>query len=270
MIRPESSSHWYQRSSGKPMHEVPRADGEGVKPTTLREARIYNLVPSVTSILGIVDKPFLRAWKANQYLEVALEFAEKNAFSAETMEDVIASTDARMSIARDTGSEYHAQLEDIVTALNERDALDLDLFTIPPKTITAFVEWYRRFELHARLIEHPFACAGGYGGCIDLVCLSRLGDGPGNYFTVLDYKTQSTKQNKPFKQYPEWACQLAAYAYGIGRPDALLVNLCISTTEPGRIEHFTWPQADNEDYYHAFKDAFAVWCGPLGKNFDPR
>ena len=269
MIRPESSSHWYRRS-GKPMYEVPRADGEGMKPTTLREARIFNLLPSVTSILGIVDKPFLRAWKANQYLEVALEFAERGAFTAETMDDVIAATDDRMAIARDTGSEYHAQFEDIVTALNERDALDLDSFLMPHETISAFVEWYRRFELHARLIEYPFACAGGYGGCIDLVCLSRLGDGHGVYFTVLDYKTQGTKQNKPFKTYPEWACQLAAYAYGIGRPDALLVNLCISTTEPGRIEHFIWPQADNENYYQAFKDAFAVWCGPLGKNFDPR
>lgn len=268
-IRPESSAHYYTRA-GQPRHEVPRADGNGMKPTTLREARIYNLVPSVTSILGIVDKPFLRAWKANQYLEVALEYAQQGAFSSDTLEHVIEHTESRMAEARDRGSEYHHDLEQIASAISDCEVIDTESLTIPLATVQAFVQWYQRFELHARLIEYPFACAGGYGGCIDWVGLSRLGDGPGAWFTVCDWKTQGTKQNTDFRTYPEWACQLAAYAYGIGRPDALLVNLCLSTTEPGRIEHFVWPQADNEMYYQAFQDAFAVWRGPLGKNFDPR
>jgi hypothetical protein len=269
MIRPESSAHYYTRA-GQPRHEWPRADGKGMKPTTKREARIYNLVPSVTNIQSIVRKPYLESWKANQYLTTALEFAERGAFSADTIDNVIDSTEDRMAIARDTGSEYHADLAEIVKALTDHDPLEDGGFIIPDATVTEFVRWFRKFELHTRMIEYPFACAGGYGGCIDWVGLSRLGDGPGAYFTVADWKSQATLQNKDFRTYPEWACQLAAYAYGIGRPDALLVNLCVSTTEPGRIEHFIWPTDDNEMYFQAFQDAFAVWRGPLGRNFDPR
>jgi len=257
-VRPESSSHWYHQD-GRPCYEVPRADGNGMKPTTLREARQMHLVPSVTSVLGIVRKPFLESWKTNQYLEAALEFGEHGAFTTDNIDEVIESAEARMTVARDTGSQWHAEMERIVRALEERAALDLDAFAMPEETINEVVRWYRQFELHARHTEMPFACASGYGGCIDWVGQSRLGDGPGAYLTVLDWKTQATKQNQSFRTYPEWAVQLAAYAYGIGKPDALLVNVCISTTEPGRIEHFVWDRRDNDDNYQAFMDAFAVW-----------
>ena len=262
-IRPESSSHWYDRN-GNPCYEVPRASGEGMKPTTLREARIMHLLPSVTSVLSIVRKPYLEAWKADQYLGVSCEFPEA------TKEEVIEIAETRMAEARDTGSLYHAEIERIVLNLIDGGTVEPEDYEMPEETIRAFIEWYRRFKLRPRWVERPFACSAGYGGRIDCEGTSFLGDGPGTYYTVIDWKTQATKQNKPFRTYPEWAVQLAAYAYGINRPDALLVSVCISTTEPGRIEHFPWPRDENEDNYQAFLDAFAVWRGPLGKNFDPR
>lgn len=268
-VKPESSSHWYT-AAGKPMYEVPRADGSGMKPTTLREARLMKLVPSVTSVLGIVRKPFLESWKTNQYLETALEFAESGKFTAENIDTVVEAAEARMTVARDTGSTYHSELEQVVQWWENREGFDYYSLTIPDKTLLALADWYHRFELRARHVEMPFACAAGYGGCIDWVGMSRLGDGPAVYLTLIDWKTQATKQNQSFKTYPEWAVQLAAYAYGIGKPDALLVNVCISTTEPGRIEHFVWDRRDNDDNYQAFMDAFAVWRSVLGKNYDPR
>lgn len=58
----ESASHWYF-PDGTPLHEVPRADGKGQRPTSLRDARKLGLFPSVTNVLSILAKPGLDAWK---------------------------------------------------------------------------------------------------------------------------------------------------------------------------------------------------------------
>ena len=59
------SGHWY-RCDGTPVHRLPTADGQGERPTTLRDARRLKLYPSVTSILGILAKPGLEKWKLDQ------------------------------------------------------------------------------------------------------------------------------------------------------------------------------------------------------------
>ena len=48
------------------MHEVPRASGEGMRPTDVRDAKRLGLLPSVTNILGGLAKPGIDAWKRNQ------------------------------------------------------------------------------------------------------------------------------------------------------------------------------------------------------------
>jgi hypothetical protein len=55
------SSHWYSLD-GKPCHTVPNKDGDGTRTTTLRDARKLQLLPSVTTIIGILDKPQLTKW----------------------------------------------------------------------------------------------------------------------------------------------------------------------------------------------------------------
>jgi hypothetical protein len=62
---PQSGSHWYSLN-GRPCHTVPNKDGDGERNTTLREARKLGLLPSVTSIIGILDKPQLTKWKMRE------------------------------------------------------------------------------------------------------------------------------------------------------------------------------------------------------------
>ena len=54
--------HWYTRS-GEPCYEMPlkkpAADGRTHTPTTLRHARIHNLLWSITTVGGSADKPNL-------------------------------------------------------------------------------------------------------------------------------------------------------------------------------------------------------------------
>ena len=44
------SGHWYTRD-GRPFYEVPRSDGSGMRPATLKDARLLGLYPGVTTIL---------------------------------------------------------------------------------------------------------------------------------------------------------------------------------------------------------------------------
>ena len=61
------SGHWYDGNGL--VTAVPRSDGKGMTDRiTIIHARKLGLVPSVTSILKIVDKPALTAWKINEHI----------------------------------------------------------------------------------------------------------------------------------------------------------------------------------------------------------
>ena len=55
------SAHWYSRT-GEPMHRIVKADGSGDRATTINDAKRLKLLPSVTSIIGILVKPALETW----------------------------------------------------------------------------------------------------------------------------------------------------------------------------------------------------------------
>src|SRR5210317_2569833 len=76
------SGHWYTQE-GEPMYTIIGANGKE-RNTTLRDAKKENLVPSVTTILGMIAKPSLENWKINQALNSALTL-EKN--ESETLEE---------------------------------------------------------------------------------------------------------------------------------------------------------------------------------------
>ena len=58
------------------MHSVPSAKGE-LRPTTLRDARKLGLLPSVTNVLGVINKPELVEWKMTQAVLAALTLPRK-------------------------------------------------------------------------------------------------------------------------------------------------------------------------------------------------
>lgn len=64
-VRSSSSARWYY-TDGKPCYELPKKDGKGMKKPTLADARKLNLLPSVTTVLQLLDKPALNDWRVNQ------------------------------------------------------------------------------------------------------------------------------------------------------------------------------------------------------------
>ena len=59
--------HYYDQDANPHHYE-----GKDGKPTTLREARKLNLLPSVTTIGSVVAKPQLERWKTQETLMYAL------------------------------------------------------------------------------------------------------------------------------------------------------------------------------------------------------
>ena len=262
-IKPQSVSHWY-RPDGTPAYEVPKKNGE-MRPTHLGDARKLGLYPSVTSILKIVDKPFLSAWIANQSIGACVTISQElgRPLTDDDMPLVKERAKEVSVAARETGTAYHDAIEKILSGMPGS-------FEIPEATVDAFLAVFREHQLTTGLLEHSFASADhGFAGRIDFIGTGAIRPDDNTLrHVVLDWKTQRSTEGKPFTAYPEMGCQLAAYADGIGKADADLGIVFISTTEPDRVELRFLP--NNERFFTAFLKAFALWKDPiLGKGYEP-
>ena len=261
LVKPENSSHWYTRD-GKPCYELPNASKPGtMRPTTLRDARKLDLLPSVTSILSVVAKPGLETWKQSQCIEAALTLPR---LEGESLDDfakrVVVDSQEHSAQARELGTRVHAGCEEWMINMGYSGTP-----TINPM-VEAFAMWYVENVKEAVVIEHAVASPLGFGGKLDLLCVLRqlLKS------AIVDIKTQGTKKDKPVNAYPEHGMQLVAYEKACGpkwgRPLRLL-NVIISTTEPGRIEVVDWTDKRDE-LWEAFQAAFTLWR--FLKGYDPR
>jgi hypothetical protein len=66
----KEAGHWY-RKDGTPAYEIIGGNGKS-RPTTLRDARKENLVPSVTTIIACAARPGLMNWMIDQAILSAL------------------------------------------------------------------------------------------------------------------------------------------------------------------------------------------------------
>ena len=117
--------HWYYRT-GEPCYEVPKKSGDGVRNTTVRDAREMNLVPSVTGITNQLDKPGLVKWSA--------ELMDK-AWS-EGANDQWARWLELRTEARDRGTAVHTAIE---------RALEGKPHDEPPELVSAAIRAMREF-----------------------------------------------------------------------------------------------------------------------------
>ncbi len=251
--------HFYDRD-GTPRYEVPNASKPGeMRPATVRDARKNGWLPGVTDILKIVDDPGLTIWKINTHIQAALTEPRDGRALDDMIPSIKANAEEFSRVARDKGTAIH----DAIEAYTRGEHVERP--DVPPETMEQFAMWYADHGCQPDPggIERSFACEYGYAGRIDFVGTVE------GMQTVIDWKTQGTKPGEPFKFYPKWGAQLAAYARGIELPidDTRLVSVVLSTTEPGRIDAKTWP--NNRELLNAFFAAFEVYKGPLGKSFNP-
>lgn len=195
------SGHWYSRT-GEPRYTVTGKNGK-VRPTTLRDARELDLLPSVTTIIRLAAAPGLETWKARQ---LALACLTLPRLSDETEDAFLvrAEQDARAQgkAAAEHGERIHGAIERHYLGLPpDEDLWDHVKATVATvATICGSVEWSA---------EKSFACHA-YGGKVDLHSPS------GGW--VIDFKTKDGPL--PDALFADHYQQLAAYRNGLGLHNA--------------------------------------------------
>lgn len=229
------------------MYEIRGANG-ALRPCTLRDARKLGLVPGFSSIAQMEYKPALERWKIEQALLAALtlprlEGEDEGAFLARARED----SQEQARKAAEKGTRIHAVIQaDFEGAPTAAE----DIPYVAP------VKGY----LHQRFggvsgweSEQSFAHVLGFGGKSDLIHRTVP--------VVADYKCKDFGPEKTAKDlaWPEHCMQLAAYREGFGLPNAVCVNIFVSTRVPGLIVTREWDEAECQEAWEAFQCLLSLW-----------
>lgn len=265
------SSHWYL-SNGEAAHSW-----EG-KPTDLRVAKKLqrdkgmSLYPSVTNLLGLLDKPGLNRWRVGNgitaTMKLLMEGGMLNEKGKTLCNDVVDATQVGENFmqaafdraiadgrgASDFGTRWHAMAEDINNGKEPAEDLELE----------PFVPFYRAWKdqqlgtiHHAelRVVDKEL----GFAGTADLVC--ELHDYPDDIF-VLDFKTTG-KEPKKLRAFPEHCYQLAAYAHAVQPrfPGKTIRsgNVMVSSITPAEPKLCLWTIAQQGDGLQVFKGITSIW-----------
>lgn len=240
------SGHWYDGVTGEPRYTIIGKNGKE-RPTTLRDARAEGFVPSVTTILQILPKPFLSKWLQRQVLMSALTLPRLGEESDDSyIVRIMADADEQSRKAREKGTAIHGYIEKWL--INETIAPEAHIYVNGALNALAdYLQAGDNFYLQCEP-EKSFSRLG-YGGKVDLHSKSL------NF--VCDFKTKEFTEDDTIPIYTEHSAQLAAYANGLGIPDARLINVFISTTVPGLakvVEH-----TDNTQAWQIFLDCLTLW-----------
>lgn len=255
LFNPENA-HWYRRD-GEPLHSVPSAKGEP-RPTTLRDARKLGLLPSVTNVLGVINKPELVEWKMTQAVLAALtlprlEGEGEDAFAKRVVEDA----QSRVRSAVDFGSAFHAGAEHVANTLEVDPtgpyAAWLNLHRDWFQANCVRMVWTERVLVNSEL---------GYAGTADLLVEHQE-----HGLTLVDYKTQGVKPGYKARAYSSWCQQLAAYRRAIGQPMACL-SVIVNSAEPSAPVEHLWSEEELRTGLESFEAALVIWRNEKG--YDPR
>lgn len=221
--------HWYDPKTNQASHTVEKAKGGGDRPTTLRDARKLGLVPSVTNIIGLLDKPFLLIWKEQQLLTACSDWPYVNGDDIDEWKKQCTIMANRITFtATENGRKIHNMLEDYFK--QGTITIESSAYIAPVTQLLrdrfGDVEW---------VAEEVFT-HDGYGGTCDLY--SREAN------VVLDFKTKNKDDLQKLKPYKEHSMQLAAYREGLDLPTAKCYNLFISTSNMGEMLLHEWGEEE--------------------------
>jgi hypothetical protein len=265
LIQRESASHWYL-PDGTPYHDVPRADGNGTRSVTLRDARKVNALPSVTNILSVLSKPGLDAWKQEQAIMAALTLPKRDDESLDAFaRRVVTDMSEQVRSAADLGSAVHAAIEVYLQTGEPPENPDiLRLFEPVKLWIDEHIERIGLVETVA--VHSEF----GYAGRIDLVAKLKSTD----TWAVIDFKTQKMKPDKKgvFQAafYETWPLQLMAYFRALNHAGECsrrledIASVVINSVQPTPVQVKVWARDEHEPFWQAFHCARELWCFTKG------
>ena len=224
----------------------------------MRDARKLGLLPSVTNVLGVINKPELVEWKMTQAVLAALTLPRNagedlGVFAKRVVEDA----QSQVKGAAEFGSAFHAGAEQVAKSLEVDPAgpyaawLNLHRGWFQANCVR--VVWTERVLVNVEL---------GYAGTADLLVEHQAYG-----LTLVDYKTQGVKAGKIARAYGAWCLQLAAYRRAIGRPMACL-SVIVNSTEPTAPVERVWSEEELRAGLESFEAALVIWRNEKG--YDPR
>ena len=226
---------------------MPKKSGKGMKRPTITDARERGLLPSVTTIIKVLNKPGLEVWLREQACLAVLTTPRKEGEPLDEFvhrvlhEEKVQEQEAEA--AADKGTAIH---DAIANALAEKP--------FEPEWIPYVQAVLPIVKSLGRLCYTEKVLVGdGYAGRVDLVQETD------RHIMVLDFKT--TKK-LPSEAYAEHRMQVAAYCHALGNTESKHVIgglLYISTLEPGMT---TLSLLDDwqKDYEQGFKRALGLWA----------
>lgn len=249
----KESTHWYTKD-GTPAYEVPAKDGS-MRATTLRDARRLSLVPSVTQVLSVADKPGLNAWKMQNTILAALTLPRfpgesDDAFAVRVVQD----SKKQAQEAAALGSSIHTSLEKYYAGEEYNPEHKVYVEAVSK----AIAEHFSDVDQSKWVAEKSFAHHLGYGGKVDL----HHPDG-----IVIDFKTSAFDDAEKKEGYDEHLMQGAAYAEGLGFIDSRIANVYISTSAPGLVKIIEWSHTDIVRGWYMFCHLLDYW--QLSKGYFP-
>ena len=256
IARSAESVHWYEQD-GSPMYTVKAKDGSD-RPTTLRDARKFNLVPSVTTILKVAAKPGLEVWKNEQMLLAALTLPRIEGESEKALiARIVADSKESAKNAAEKGTRIHESIESWMGGNKDVEHKE----TAERFEYTLF-EHFGTHPCQPWKTEVSFSSTLGYGGKIDLYCEpdEHAKDG-----IVVDAKSKDFGPDDKVDAYDEHLLQLAAYRNGLNLPYARCANVFVSRTHPGLVKVVEWSQEDLNRGWAMFQCLLEFW--KLKNNF---
>lgn len=238
------SQHWYTKD-GKPAYTIIGANGVE-RDVTLRDARKFHHVPSVTTVLDVLSKPALEIWKVKQGILAALTLTREPAedddmYVARVMRD---SNEQAIAAAKE-GTRIHDAIECSFKNLPVPPAYTLHVQSTRERIANMFP------DVHDWVSEAYFAHSAGFGGKVDLHSPSTG--------IVIDYKSKEGDFTDKKKLAYDQHYQLAAYQAGLVLDCAPCVNLFVSRTHPGRVADHSWSVEEILEGSAVFMAALAVW-----------
>lgn len=239
--------HYYTRG-GEPMHYVQAKSG-ALRPTTVADARRLGLVPSVTTIMSVADRPGLRNWLIGNAIRAALATPREEGETDDayvTRIQQIAGETGRA--AADRGTQIHDAIERFWTGGDPGEWAAL-----AEATASKVKEHFALTD--GWVAEQSFASDLGFGGKVDLHHPSLV---------VVDYKTKDRIDNPKRLAYREHVAQLAAYAVGLGLTDGSdwanirLANVFVGA-ECGTIIVHEWSPDESAEGWRYFTACLALW-----------
>jgi hypothetical protein len=246
------SDHWYTKE-GTPRHTIIGKNGKE-RAVTLRDARTEGLCPSVTTVLQVIAKPQLEAWKVKQGILAALTLTRKEGEGDdEYLARVLDDSRQQAATAAEEGTRIHDAIEASWKGQSVPDAYLPHVEATKAKVAELFpgvIDW---------VPEAYFAHENGFAGKCDLHSPSTG--------IVVDYKGKDLAPGDDKKLAYDQHYQLGGYHGGLKLPPSQCANIFVSRTHPGHVAAHVWTTEEVENGWAIFLATLKLWKALKG--YDP-